>query len=192
MTFKATTLLSLLLLISGCSTAPIAPGCTQLGRGGQFCLLAPAALPAVSASHLVTLVRIGRQDTFMGLLRIDAHALRLAGFSLFGTNLFTIEYDGHAISSEPKHGDWHPELLVAMLELVVADPAMLQPRLHKLTLTLSTRGNTQVRELFEHGRLVARIEETGTPLSQARIRIEIPPARITLQMTPIAASMAPP
>jgi hypothetical protein len=177
--------LASLALLSACATAPVAPNCTRIGHDGQFCMLPPALLPAVSATHLVTVQHDGREDTFMGQLQIDSHALRLAGFSLFGTSLFTIEYEGQRIATQPAQLDMHPELLVAMLEVALADPAAVRDRLHDLTFKLSRSGETQVRELYEHGHLIARIERTGAPLADAHLSISIPLAKLSVRMTPL-------
>jgi Protein of unknown function (DUF3261) len=185
-------LLMLLAALSACATAPSAPGCTKIGHDGQFCALAPTQLPAVSANHIVTISHDGQQDTFIGELQIDQHALRLAGFSLFGTSLFTIAYDGHAIVQHPAGKSMHAELLVTMLELTLADPDVLRQRLHNLTLQVSKNGTVQTRELFEHDHLIARIETVGTPLTQARIDISIPLAKLAIQMTPLAGNGFPP
>lgn len=184
--------LSLAVLLAACASAPPQSGCAPVGRDGQLCLLPPSALPAVDASHVVTVTRAGKQDTFLGRLHIDARALRLAGFSLFGTNLFTLEYDGQTITHHPEQMSLHPELLVVMLEIALADPAALQSRLHHLTLTVNESGDMQTRELFESGHLIARIEETGRPLAAARIRIAIPPANLSVQLTPLADTAGPP
>lgn len=175
----------LLALLSACATTPLRPGCLRIGRNGQFCPLAPAQLPAVAATHLVSIHHDGRTDTFMGSLQIDAQALRLAGFSLFGTTLFTLSYDGHHVIQLPSKPEMHAKLLVAMLELTLAKPDELRPRLHDLTLTVSRHGNTQVRELSEYGHLIAHVEKTGTPLNAAHIMISIPPAKLSVKMTPL-------
>lgn len=191
MNYKWIVLPAALLWLAGCATLPAAPGCTSLGRG-QFCLLPPVALPSLEASHLVSITRDGRQNTFLGLLHIDAHDLRLAGFSLFGTSLFNLEYDGQHITARPAQTDWRPEMLVAMLELTLADPAALRTHLHNLTLQVSETGRAETRELFDGGRLVARIVNSGGPLPQARIRIEIPAAKLSVRMTPVASAASPP
>ncbi|HET7650067.1 MAG TPA: DUF3261 domain-containing protein [Gammaproteobacteria bacterium] len=178
----------LVMLMAGCASAPVAPGCTRIGHDGQFCLLPPSSLPSVSAMHLVTVQHDGRTDSFMGQLQVDSHALRLAGLSLFGTSLFALDYDGHAIHKQPEQINLHGELLISMLELALADPAALQPRLHNLTLTLAQNGTTQTRQLFEHGHLIARIEKTGDTLSEARINIAIPLAKLVVSMTPLGAA----
>jgi hypothetical protein len=185
-------LLLLLALLSACATAPPAPGCTRIGHTGQFCALAPAQLPAVRATHIVTINHDGQQDTFMGELQIDQHSLRLAGFSLFGTSLFTIEYDGNHITQLPKQTPIHAELLVTMLELALADPAILRERLHNLSLEVSAQDHIQTRELFEHGHLIARVERTDGPLTTAHIRIAIPLAKLSVQMDPLEAGRVAP
>ncbi|HET6656113.1 MAG TPA: DUF3261 domain-containing protein [Gammaproteobacteria bacterium] len=174
-------------LIAGCATMPQLPGCVKIGPFGQACPLPPAALPAVEATHIVAVTHDGDRQTFMGRLRVDAESLRLAGFSLFGTHLFTISYDGHDIVSRPERAELHADLIVVMLEAALAEPTELRPRLHGITLKLSGTGDTEVRELYEHGRLVARIETTGKPLKAARIVMTIPPAKLTLRMTPLGA-----
>lgn len=185
-------LLMLLALLSACATVPLAPGCIRLGHAGQFCPLPPAQLPAASATHLVTIRHDGREDTFMGQLQIDTDTLRLAGSSLFGTSLFTIDYDGQRITQHPAQTPMHAELLVTMLELTLADPAALRERLHGLSLEVSDQDHTQTRELFERGHLIAHIERADAPLAEARVNITIPPAKLSVQMTPITAGTGQP
>lgn len=185
MSARAVLLIAALGLLAGCASVPPAPGCTRLGHDGVFCALPPSALPAASASHLVTVTHASQSRTFLGRLQIDAHHLRLAGLSLFGTALFTLDYDGRQLTSHSAAGNLRPELLLAMLELTVAPAGELPPQLHDLTLTVSAAGDRQVRELWNQGRLVARIEKTRGPLNGAHISIVIPIAKLALQLTPL-------
>ncbi len=176
----------LLLACAGCAGLPaLPPGCVKIGPAGAFCPLPPAALPAVTASHLVTVTHGDETQTFLGRLRIDGETLRLAGASLFGTHLFTITWDGRAVASEPPEPAMHPELVVAMLQVALADPAQLRPRLHGMQLVLGREGDRAIRELHEHGHLVARIERRGTPLAKATLSIRIPPAHLALHLEPL-------
>ncbi|MDE1886881.1 MAG: DUF3261 domain-containing protein [Gammaproteobacteria bacterium] len=188
----AAVLLVMLILLTGCASVPLAPGCTRLGPDGVFCALPPAALPAVSANHVVRVTHAGQSQTFLGRLQIDAHHLRLAGLSLFGTTLFTLDYDGQQLTSHSAGGSLRPELLLAMLELTVAPARELPPQLHNLSLRVSTAGDRQVRALWNHGRLIARIEKSTGPLNQAHISIVIPGAKLSLQLTPLDATGATP
>lgn len=174
-----------LMLLAGCATTPLGPGCTRFGRDGQLCLLPPAALPPVEGSHLIKVIHDGQEDAFTGLLHIDARDLRLAGFSLFGTSLFNIEYDGETVKSASAQGSLKPDMLVAMLELAIADPALLQERLHGLTLKVSSAGDIRIRDVSEGSRLIAHIEESGATLAEATIRIQIPPLKVSVEMTPM-------
>ncbi|MBU6420831.1 MAG: DUF3261 domain-containing protein [Gammaproteobacteria bacterium] len=183
-----TLILATLGLLAGCASLPPAPGCTRLGPDGVFCALPPAALPAVSATHLVTVTHAGESQSFIGRLQIDDRHLRLAGLSLFGTELFTLDYDGRQLTSHSAGGKLRPELLLAMLELTLAPAAELPPQLRNLSLSVSTEGQRQVRELTSHGRLVARIEISGSRLSTADINIVIPSAQLALQLAPLAAA----
>lgn len=189
---RASILCVLLAALGACATTPLEPGCTRFGRDGQLCLLPPASLPPVEGSHLIKVVHDGQEDAFTGLLHIDAHDLRLAGFSLFGTSLFDIEYDGVTAKSVPAQGSLKPDMLVAMLELAIADPALLQDRLHGLTLKVSSAGDTRIRDVSEGERLIAHIEESGTPLAESTIRILIPPYKISVEMTPMGGTPAQP
>ncbi len=172
-------------LLAGCASVPLAPGCTRFGHDGVFCALPPAALPAVSASHVVSVTHAGQSQTFLGRLQIDAHHLRLAGLSLFGTALFTLDYDGQQLTSHSTAGNLRPELLLAMLELTVAPAKELPPQLHNLSLRVRTAGDRQVRELWNQGRLIVRIEKSTGALNEAHISIVIPPAKLSLQLTPL-------
>ena len=179
--------LAILLLLSGlaaCAT-PIPPGCTAIGRDGAFCPLPPAELPVLEGSRLVKVLHDGQEDDFMGLLKIDPRELRLAGFSLFGTSLFNLTYDGDMAVSVPDQGRLRPDVLVAMLEFAVADPMLLQPRLQGLTLKLSTDKDGEVRDLYEKGKLIVHVERSAGPIADARIRIDIPPVKLSVEMTPM-------
>lgn len=183
---------ALALLCSGCATLPSGPGCVKIGPAGAACLLAPAALPALQAQHIVSVSHDGKQDTFLGRLSVDAQALRLAGASMFGTHLFTITWDGATIVAQPANAKLRPELILAMLEFALADPELLRPRLHGLTLkTYQPVDGNASREVFEHGRLVARIEIGAGPLADAHIRISVPPAHLTLNLAPLGDVGAP-
>lgn len=183
---------ALLSLLVACATPLLGPECTRFGRDGQLCLLPPSALPAVEGSHMVKVVHAGREDDFMGLLHIDAQDLRLAGFSLFGTSLFNLEYDGTRVTSVPAQGDLKPDMLVAMLELAIADPNSLQQRLHGLALQVSSKDGTETRDMYESGRLIAHLEKHGASLADADIRIDIPPLNVSVEMTPLDAAPARP
>jgi len=185
---KARLLAGLLLCLAcaGCASLPPLPStCVKIGPAGAVCPLPPSALPKVEASHLVTVTHQGQSHTFLGRLGIDDKTLRLAGASLFGTHLFTITWDGQAVTSQPPEPNMHPKLMVAMLEVALADPAVLRSRLHGMTLTLERNNGVETRELVEHGHLVAHIERRGETLAAARLSIRIPPADLTLQLKPL-------
>jgi hypothetical protein len=181
---KKLVLLAVISLLAACAT-PLLPDCTRFGRDGQVCLLPPAALPALDATHLVTVTREGHPDSFLGQLHIDDQALRLAGSSLFGTGLFTLSYDGKTIQSQPADPQLHADTLVVMLELALADPAALKPRLHGLDLSVSTDANGETRDITERGQPIVHITRSAGPLAQATLNIEIPPLKISVLMKPV-------
>ena len=181
---KLLRILPLLLMLAGCAT-PLLPGCERFGRDGQLCLLPPATLPTLDTVHLVTVTRDGKPDSFMGQLHIDAKTLRLAGSSLFGTSLFSLSYDGVAIKSEPDDLELHADTLVVMLELALADPARLKPRLHGLDLAVSSTSQGEVRDITERGRLIVHIlRGPGNP-AEANLSIDIPPLKLSVSMKPL-------
>lgn len=187
MRLRMALLLLVVLPCAGCVTLPSRPGCVKIGPAGAICLLPPAALPAVQAQHVVRVGHDGKQETFLGRLSIDASALRLAGASLFGTHLFTISWDGASINATPANAKLRPDLVLAMLETALADPALLRPQLYGLTLKQGRGADGgEFRELHEHGHLVTRIEISGTPLAKAHLRISVPPAHLTLDLVPMS------
>lgn len=177
-------LILLSLLLAGCVT-PLLPDCERFGRDGQVCLLPPAALPKLDAVHMVTVTRDGHPDSFMGQLHIDDQVLRLAGSTLFGTGLFTLSYDGHAIQAQPDNPDLHADTLVVMLELALADPAALKPRLHGLDLVVSQTAEGEVRDISERGHAIVHIQRGKGPLPGAPLSIDIPPLKISVTMRPL-------
>lgn len=179
--------LLLAVLAAGCASVPMPyPSCVAIGPAGSACPLPPQDLPAISARHVVTVNHDGQSQTFLGRLHVDASALRLAGASLFGTHLFTITWDGRQISSQPPLRKLHPKLMVVMLEMAMADPDALRPRLHGLVLEVDDSGDAEVRTLHEHGHLVARIERHGQTLAAARLDISIPPAGLHIRLDPVS------
>ena len=177
-------LLLLLLPLSGCVT-PLLPDCTRFGRDGQVCPLPPSALPKLDATHIVTVTRDGKPDSFLGQLHIDSQILRLAGSSLFGTGLFTLSYDGKTLKAEPDSPELHADTLVVMLELALADPAEIRPRLHGLDMTVSSTAEGEVRDIAERGQPIVHIERGTGPLAQATLDIEIPPLSVSVKMRPV-------
>jgi hypothetical protein len=183
-------LVTLLMLLAGCAT-PLLPDCTRFGRDGQVCLLPPAALPKLDAAHLVTVTREGKTDSFMGQLHIEDQVLKLAGSSLFGTGLFTLGYDGHAIQAQPEDPELHADTLVLMLELALADPQALRPRLHGLDLTVSETADGEVRDISERGHAIVHILRGKGPLAQAPLSVDIPPLKVSVTMQPLEATNTP-
>ncbi|MGA9852064.1 MAG: DUF3261 domain-containing protein [Gammaproteobacteria bacterium] len=185
MNLKLAALVLAAVFLAGCASVP-PPNCVAFGRG-QFCLLPPAALPAVDGAHMVTIEHDGGKQMFIAQLHIDQHVIRLAGSSLFGPSLFTVSYDGHALHSEPAQVSQRADLLIAMLELVTADQRYLQTAMQGLTLTQTTATDgARVRELFQQDRVVAHIEISAGSLAQASIRFNIPPAHMSVLMRPLA------
>jgi Protein of unknown function (DUF3261) len=175
---------ALLTLLTGCVT-PLLPDCTRFGRDGQVCLLPPTDLPHLDAAHLVTVTRDGKPDSFMGQLHIDDQELRLAASSLFGTGLFTLSYDGHATQVQPDDPQLHADTLVVMLELALADPEVLRPRLHGLVLTVSTTADSEVRNISERGHAIVHIVRGKGPLPEAPLSVDILPGKVSVRMQPL-------
>jgi hypothetical protein len=183
--------LLLLAALAACATPP-PPGCTAIGRDGAFCPLPPAQLPQLEGNRLVKVTHDGKEDDFMGLLKIDSSELRLAGFTLFGTSLFNLTYDGAKAVSVPDQGRLKPDVLVAMLEFAVADPALLEPRLEGLSLKLGTDKGGETRDLYEKGKLIVHVERSAGPLADAHLSIDIPPAKLSVEMVPTEGTPAQP
>ncbi|MGH8282556.1 MAG: DUF3261 domain-containing protein [Gammaproteobacteria bacterium] len=185
MKLKLAGLILVLVFVAGCVSVP-PPNCVAFGRGGQFCLLPPADLPALDGARMVTIEHDGRKQMFIGQLHIDQQVIRLAGSSLFGPSLFSVSYDGYALHSAPAQVSQRADLLIAMLELVTANQQDLQTALCGLTLTQTTTADGgHVRELFEHTQRVAHIEISAGLLAQATIRFDIPPAHLSVLMQPL-------
>ncbi|MDN5869328.1 MAG: DUF3261 domain-containing protein [Nitrococcus sp.] len=181
-------LLCLTLLMAGCASVRMPPkgsDCVRIGPSGLICLLAPAQLPAIDARHMVTVRRAEQSDTFLGRLRIDREALRLAGTSLFGAHLFTITWDGRRLVSAPADSKMRPRLMLAMLQVALADPGILEPHLYELELEVGHRRGAEARLLLEHGRLVTRIEIRGRQPAEATFDMKVPPAGLTLHLQPL-------
>lgn len=180
-----------LLLLGACASRPVEPGCMRLGRAGEFCPLPPSELPALDGRRMVTVTHDGKEDSFLGLLHVDTQVLRLAGLSLFGTPLFTLSYGGHGVVVQSEGSDLQPERTLAMLELAMADPAKLEPRLKGLTLKLGTQDGAETRDLYEDGQPIVHVRRTPGPLAGAALRIEVPPAKLTVSMQPLTGSSTP-
>ncbi len=187
---KFTGLALILLFMAGCASVPPV-NCVALGRDSHVCLLPPAQLPALDGVHMITVDHNGKRQMFIGQLHIDSQVIRLAGSSLFGPSLFTVSYDGDNLRSAPADGRQRADLLIAMLEMVAAGQRTLQPALQGLTLTqTTTTDGKRLREFFQRGHLVVRIEMSAAPLTQAVIRFDIPSANLSVLMQPLAGQAA--
>jgi len=184
----AASALLITVLLAGCASAPLAPGCERFGRDGALCLLPPASLPAVDGSRLVSVDRDGHQDSFIGLLHVDDHDLRLVGLSLFGTSLFSVSYDGQGFTAEPKSDERYLRQLLVMLELAVADATQLEPRLQGITLETGTTNGVETRDFYEHGEKIAHLERSAGPLADATLRIDVPRLKLAVLMKPMPAA----
>lgn len=183
--------LLLALLVGGCAGLPMPrrdADCVTIGPYGSICLLPPENLPATRARHLVSINRNGQSNTFLGRLRIGNDALRLAGASLFGAHLFTITWNGRAIVSRPQGRDMHPRMIIAMLQVALANPALLKPHLYGMELKITRRDGTELRRLLERGHLVARIEIHGSRPAAAQFDIQVPPVKLELHLEPLRES----
>lgn len=156
-----------------------------VGRDASACLLPPAALPAATAEHLVSVRHDAQVDHFVGRLHVGPRRLELAASSLMGMPLFSIRFDGQAVRFEPKTMRLPANLVVLVLEAALADPARLQPRLHGLTLKVTRSDGMEIRTLTEHGHLVARIQRSASPLPQARLVIDLAPIHTVLRLDPL-------
>jgi len=172
-------------LLAACASLPKSGDCVDFGGGGGLCLLPPSALPAVEAAHLVQFDHADQHESFIGHLHIDAASQRLAALSLFGSHLFTIAWDGHAVGGTNADAKLRPALLVAMLQLAVADPERLRTHLHGFTLTEQSQAGYSLRELSRHGRLAVRIERHGATLATATLDISVPRAKLELHLKPL-------
>ena len=187
---KFTGLALILLFMAGCASVPPV-NCVALGRDSHVCLLPPAQLPALDGVHMITVDHNGKRQMFIGQLHIDSQVIRLAGSSLFGPSLFTVSYDGDNLRSAPADGRQRADLLIAMLEMVAAGQRTLQPALQGLTLTqTTTTDGKRLREFFQRGHLVVRIEMSAAPLTQAVIRFDIPSANLSVLMQPLVGQAA--
>ncbi|MDE2345752.1 MAG: DUF3261 domain-containing protein [Gammaproteobacteria bacterium] len=130
----------------------------------------------------------GHQEVLLGQLQTDADEMRFAATTLFGTSLFSIIYDGKQIRSLPPDASLHADLLVAMLELSLAPPGILESHLYNLSLQVHADANSQVRELYEQGRLVARIALSGTAPENMHVDVRLAPENISINVIPVSES----
>jgi hypothetical protein len=179
--------LSLLTIaLAACASLPAhRADCVAFTHGAGMCLLPPSALPAVEAAHLVQLDGANRHESFIGHLHIDHATQRMAALSLFGSHLFTVSWDGHAIDGGAANAKLKPAMLVAMLQLAVADPAVLRTQLYGFALSEQTTPDHSLRELRRHGQLAVRIERRGATLATSTLDISVPRAQLHLHLKPL-------
>lgn len=160
--------------------------CVALAPGASVCLLAPAVLPQLELRHLVQLEHENRHETFIGQVRVDARALHLAAVSPFGAHLFSVRWDGVTATLTPPRTPLRPELLVALLQLALADPAALRPQLRGMTLRVDAgeRG-TEVRELRRGEALLGRIVRRGDLAADGRLDVLLERSQLRLRLTPL-------
>ena len=146
-------------------------------------------LPKIVGAHMITIEHNGKKKMFIGLLRIDSRTIRLNGSSLLGPDLFTVTYNGHSLNSTPPNTLNHPGILIAMLELVVANPHILRGVLQGMVLRqMIPSKSEQVRNLYTRRRLFMHIAIYGDQLSHASVRMDIPSAHLIVLMQPLSHS----
>ncbi len=177
-------------LAAACATLPTAAPCVALGPGSELCLLPPAALPAQTSVHVIAFRHDDEEQSFIGQTRIDAAAVHVVTSSLLGPSLFSVDYDGRHIVTQPADGPWHADLLLARMQLALAPKEALAPALHGLTLRQTDTADGYRREFLRDGKAVAEVDVKGRVPVQT-IHIDIPPAKISVTLTPLEQAPAP-
>lgn len=184
-------LLLLALSVAGCAGAPMNPSgtpCVALGLGQQFCLLPPTKLPVLTASHIVEYKHGTEVQSFLGQMLTDGHHFTLVTASLLGPTLFTVDFNGARIVTTPAEGPWHGDLLLALMELALADEKDLAPALKGLSLKQTPVGAGWQREVYSGERLLVSVDTDKPSFPSAQVRIEIPSEQVTVTLQPIPES----
>lgn len=180
---RRTAVIASLALLAGCATAP-GPSCVRLARSGWFCPLPPAALAPRVALRLVTVSHGGRSEHFLGQLATSEQQLTLALSSLAGIPLATVTWDGTRTATRPAKAPFRAGLITAMLELTLAPPAALRGALHGLHLSVTRTADGRERRLTTDGGALVAVARRHAGVE----RIEVPTARLTVTLAPVATS----
>lgn len=158
--------------------------CPQLDDNIAVCLLDPANLPQGTARHVVSLQYADKDRTFIGILTINQGMLRLRGLSPMGLKLFDLQYNGHSIQLHaPDNALPKPALLIALLQLMLAEPALLKKTLPE-SLQLNTRAieNGVKRVLRAGNEKIIIITTHGDTALTANYAVAVPALNMKLKL----------
>jgi len=142
-------------LLAGCATHPVR-------IDAKVPLAPPAALSPRSASQVIHAVYGARAMTLRTALQLDAAGLKVVGLTATGQRLFTVSWDGSAVSAEksafvPANVD--PERVLADVELALWPLTAVQSAFGKAGLDV-TEPFPGVRRLRRGDALIAEVHYT--------------------------------
>lgn len=192
--------LSLSVLLTSCTSLPTTRSstiCPTLRGGITFCLLKPSQLPTGEARNMVRIKQGDKTSTFIGVLSITDKMLSLHGLSPMGLQLFQLQYDGYDIhfsspvsvlpestlskSELPNPNIPRPDLLIALLQLMMADIQLLNQKLVGDAVITQNEAGTQ-RLLRSGDNKIIIIRRRGDRDLKTGYSVSIPAADLQVEL----------
>ncbi|KFZ37696.1 hypothetical protein HR45_09775 [Shewanella mangrovi] len=177
-------------------------GCQQLRQSQHSCItlaadvnqcLAPlpwqhSAPPADELTQLVTLKRYDKQQQLTMSLALTPQNMTIIGLAPLGQALFTLQFDGHTLSSEQSMllgEQFRADYLVAMLQLVYWPQAALQQAISGAELSEQQCGKALCRQLRRDDKLIASVEYQQSDKWHSQAVLTLPQADVRLTINPL-------
>lgn len=147
------------LLLAGCAASPRATSPTAVDRP----LVAPSAAGDRAVSQVVRGAVGAREMTLNCVVSIQGNEMSVIGLNAMGVRLFTLRYDGRAVTAEKTFGlpeELKPEFLIADLQFVFWPLKSLEGPLREAGYQVSEPA-PGTRRLRRGDRLIAEAHYSG-------------------------------
>ncbi|MEI6859914.1 MAG: DUF3261 domain-containing protein [Shewanella sp.] len=196
----------LAIILSACSQTFQRQTCVALAKEVNYCL-APIPLNEMNQTWIRSVTQKAgikidsSQHELMTQVEIDANGLTLVGLAPLGQALFTLTYDGSALTSEQSillGSEFKAEYLLALFQLIYWPKETVNSHLKGAKLISSDCGVSKCRKIYSiysnptknvntgaENNSIVNIEYSHSDPWQAEIKLNIPEAKFKLTLTPI-------
>ncbi len=188
MKLKYLLLCALILMLNGCAQQLSRQTCMSLAKDVNYCL-APLLNTEQTLTQQVNLQVNTQRHQLMSQLELSPQQLTLVGLAPLGQALFTLTYDGSQLDSHQSRllGDeFKAEYLLGLLQLAYWPVEDINRHLQggKLEHHFCTKALRRVLYTEDKTEIIT-INYSQDDRWQAQVTIEIPQAKLTLNITPI-------
>lgn len=157
--------------------------CARLPGGAVYCLQASSAIPPLAMQDRVDVVRPGFGETMIAELESDDDGMHFVALSPLGQTLFRVDDDNRSLSFDNRIGrDFDPALFLALLQMALWPAESVRQGLASPLTLEEEEGH---RRIVADGRVRVEVVYTGARLAHEHLRITVPDAQLTLDITPL-------